>query len=117
VLLHASYPYVREAGFLASVYPQVYVDMGLAIPLLSISGMRAVTRQLLELSPLSKVLYSSDAHFLPELFYLASRWGRKVLSDLLEGAVTDGDLTSGEAEQAGQRILSENSRELYRLDL
>jgi uncharacterized protein len=26
VLLHASYPYVREAAYLASVYPDVYVD-------------------------------------------------------------------------------------------
>ena len=32
VLLHASYPYTREAGYLASVYPHVYVDLGLAVP-------------------------------------------------------------------------------------
>ncbi|ACB50201.1 hypothetical protein cce_0850 [Crocosphaera subtropica ATCC 51142] len=26
ILLHASYPYTKEAGYLASVYPQVYLD-------------------------------------------------------------------------------------------
>src|SRR5205823_6279370 len=31
VCLH-SYPYVREAGYLASVYPGVYVDLGLTVP-------------------------------------------------------------------------------------
>ena len=28
VLLHSSYPYTREAGYLASVYPNVFVDLG-----------------------------------------------------------------------------------------
>lgn len=28
VLLHASYPFTREAGYLASVYPNVYIDFG-----------------------------------------------------------------------------------------
>ena len=28
VLLHGSYPYTREAGYLASVYPNVYLDFG-----------------------------------------------------------------------------------------
>src|SRR5262249_18911227 len=32
VLLHAAYPYVRELSYLASVYPNVYLDLGLAIP-------------------------------------------------------------------------------------
>jgi predicted TIM-barrel fold metal-dependent hydrolase len=35
VLLHASYPFTREAGYLAAVYPNAYVDFGLAIPFLS----------------------------------------------------------------------------------
>jgi predicted TIM-barrel fold metal-dependent hydrolase len=28
VLLHASYPFTREAGYLVSVYPNVYLDFG-----------------------------------------------------------------------------------------
>ena len=32
VLLHASYPYVRELGYLAAIYPNVWADVGLAIP-------------------------------------------------------------------------------------
>lgn len=65
MLLHAGYPFVREAAYLASVYSQVYVDIGLAVPFLSVAGMRGVLQQLLELSPVSKLMYSSDAHMIP----------------------------------------------------
>lgn len=113
VLLHAGYPFVREAGYLAAMYPQVYVDFGLTIPFVSIAGMRSVLRQLLELTPVTKLLFSSDAHLTPELFYLGAKWGREVLARVLEAAVRDGDLNAGEADVAARRILYDNARELY----
>ncbi|MBW4573822.1 MAG: amidohydrolase family protein [Aphanothece sp. CMT-3BRIN-NPC111] len=115
VLLHASYPYVREAGYLAFVYPQVYLDFGLAVPLLSISGMRSTLQMLLELTPTSKLMYSSDAHFIPELYYLGAKWGREVLGDVLEQAVSVGDLTSQEATDISVAVLQGNTHALYRL--
>jgi hypothetical protein len=51
VLLHASYPFTREAGYLASVYPQVHLDLGLAVPFLSVAGMRATVGMLLSSRP------------------------------------------------------------------
>jgi uncharacterized protein len=115
VLLHASYPFVREAGYLAALYPQVYLDFGLAVPSLSVAGMRQVIAQLLELTPTDKLMYASDAHFIPELFYLSAKWGRSVLAELLENAVSDGDFTYQEAEETARAILCENARKLYRL--
>jgi predicted TIM-barrel fold metal-dependent hydrolase len=116
VLLHGSYPYAREVGYLASVYPQVYVDFGLAIPFLSVSGMRDTVQMLLELSPTSKILYSSDAHFIPELYYLGSLWGRKILHQVLESAINDGDLTDYEAYSIALDILRENASKLYHIN-
>ena len=113
VLLHAGYPFVREAGYLAAMYSQVYVDFGLAVPFLSIAGMKSVLQQLLELTPTTKLLYSSDAHMVPELFYLGAKWGREALAQVLEEAISDGDLTAAEAETAAERILLENAQELY----
>ncbi|HEY9645643.1 MAG TPA: amidohydrolase family protein, partial [Chroococcidiopsis sp.] len=115
VLLHAAYPFMREAGYLAAVYPQVYVDFGLAVPFLSVAGMRQSIQALLELSPVSKVLYSSDAHLIPELYYLGAKWGRQALGDVLTQAIADGDLTTTEAETAAQAILHGNAHTLYRL--
>ncbi|MEB3278331.1 MAG: amidohydrolase family protein [Lyngbya sp.] len=113
VLLHASYPYTREAGYLASVYPQVYLDFGLAVPFLSVRGMRSTLRQLLELSPTTKLMYSSDAHNIPELYYLGAKWGREILKQVLEESIQDGDLTVDEAEDIARGMLSENARKLY----
>jgi uncharacterized protein len=115
VLLHASYPFAREAGYLASVYPQVYLDTGLAVPMLSVSGMRGALRMLLELAPASKLMYSSDAHLIPELYYLAAKWGRAVLGEVLDESVRDGDLTASEAEGVAGAVLRGTAREVYRL--
>ena len=59
VLLHSSYPYTREAGYLTSVYENVYLDFGEVFPLLSGDGQRAVIRQVLELAPTNKIMWSS----------------------------------------------------------
>jgi uncharacterized protein len=113
VLLHASYPYMQQAGYLASVYPQVYLDFGLAVPFLSVSGMREAIRQLLELAPTSKLMYSSDAHSIPELYYLAAKWGRQLLGEVLEQAIRDSDITANEAEAIATAVLRENALSLY----
>lgn len=115
VLLHASYPFTREAGYLAAVYPNVYVDLGLAIPFLSVAGMRFAVQAFLELTPLSKIIFSTDAHLIAELFYLGARWGRRVLAGALEEAVRNGDLTAREAEMAAELILRRNAIKLYGL--
>lgn len=115
VLLHASYPFTREAGYLAAVYPNVYTDLGLAVPMLSVAGMRFVVRALLELAPLSKLLFSTDAHLIPELFYLGAYWGRRILAGMLEEAVEDGDLSVHEAEEAAELTLRRNAIRLYGL--
>lgn len=78
VLLHAAYPYTREAGYLATVYRHVYLDIGEIFPMVSRDGQRAVLRQAMELAPGSKLLYSSDGRWFPETFFLANLQFREV---------------------------------------
>ena len=59
VLLHSSYPFTQEAGYLCSVYKNVYLDFGEIWPFVSGEGQRTVIRQLLELCPTNKILWSS----------------------------------------------------------
>ncbi len=115
VLLHAAYPFTRAAGYLAAVYPQVYVDVGLAVPSLSVAGMRRAIAMLFELSPTSKIMYSSDAHMIPDLYYLGAKWGRAALGQVLDQAIADDDLTAAEAEAVAIAILNQTARTLYRL--
>lgn len=114
-LLHAGYPYCRESGFLASVYHHVWVDFGLAVPYLSTHGMRETVSALLEFAPLNRIMYSSDASLIPELYYLGSVNGRAALEYSLRRTVDHGDLSWTEAEQAARWILRENACSLYRL--
>jgi hypothetical protein len=115
VFLHC-YPFVREAGYLASVYPGAYVDLGLTVPYTSVHAMRTAMHEALHLAPITKVLLSSDAQRTPEIFWLAARWGRRTLAATLEVTVADGDLTSDEAEWAASRILFDNAAGLYAAD-
>jgi predicted TIM-barrel fold metal-dependent hydrolase len=112
VCLH-SYPYVREAGYLASVYPGAYVDLGLTVPYASVHAMRTALHEAMHLAPVTKVLLSTDAQRTPETFWLAARWGRRVLGEVLETTVGDGDLSGDEARWAASRILFDNAAELY----
>jgi predicted TIM-barrel fold metal-dependent hydrolase len=106
VLLHC-YPFVREAGWLAHVYGNVWFDLSLTIP--HVSRPSEMVRQALELAPVSKLLYASDAARTPELYYLAAKWWREALTEVLPEL-----LGADEAEDAAQMILRGNALELYR---
>ncbi|KAH9327273.1 hypothetical protein KI387_007451, partial [Taxus chinensis] len=116
VLLHASYPYSKEASYLASIYPQVYLDFGLAVPKLSVHGMVSAVKELLELAPLNKVMFSTDGYAFPETFYLGTKWAREVITSVLCDACDSGDLSIHEAFEAAHNILRGNAINLYNLD-
>lgn len=78
VLLHSAYPYTRQAGYLATVYKHVYLDIGEVFPMISKDGQKSILRQSFELCPGSKLLYSTDGHFFPETYWLANKQFREV---------------------------------------
>ncbi len=114
VLLHASYPYTCTLGYLASVYPNVYADFGLAIPFVA-GDARAVVRELLGLAPASKVLYSSDAFHISELYWLGAKLGRRALGDVLDEYVADDLITEASAREMAEKILGGNAERIYEL--
>ncbi len=71
VLLHASYPFTKEAGYLASTYRNVYLDIGEVFPMVSREGQENVLREALELCPSEKLTWSTDGHWFPETYLLA----------------------------------------------
>jgi uncharacterized protein len=112
VLLLHNYPFHREAGYLAQVFPHVYVDAGLATHNLG-RGSAALIAETLELTPFGKFLYSSDGFGLPELHYLGAVLFRRGLSSFLRAGLDDGSWTMADAEQIARLTSYENARRVY----
>jgi predicted TIM-barrel fold metal-dependent hydrolase len=115
ILLHC-YPYVREAGYLANLYANVYVDVSLSVPFTA-AGSSARFFEALELAPATKVLFATDAFSIPELFYVGALHGRQALGRCLGQLVADAYLTIPEAEAAAHQILWQNACRIYGLSL
>ncbi|KAJ8435650.1 hypothetical protein Cgig2_003305 [Carnegiea gigantea] len=131
VLLHASYPFSKEASYLASVYPQVYLDFGLGVLLLSVNGMISAVKELLHLAPIKKwdneedpendgqhqVMFSTDGFAFPEAFYLGAKRAREVVFSVLRDSCDDGDLSISEALEAAKDIFADNAIHFYKINL
>jgi predicted TIM-barrel fold metal-dependent hydrolase len=111
VLLH-TYPYVREAGYLASLYSHVYVDLSLTIPFTAHGGVAAI-KAALELAPTSKLLLATDASSIPELFYLGALYARESLAVALAQLQAARWLEASQAEQTAWQMLCGNAATLY----
>ena len=100
MLLHC-YPYHRQAGCLANVFPHVYMDVGEA---LNHAGARsaAVLAEAMELTPFHKMLYSSDAFGLPELHYLGAAGFRRDLARVTGAFVADGAWSVADADRVAR---------------
>ena len=109
MLLHC-YPYHRHAGYLANVFPHVYLDIGLAVPHV---GHRALTvlAETLELAPFHKLLFSSDAYGLAELYCVAASTFRAALTEVLPAL----GVAASERDRIATMIGAGNAARVYGL--
>jgi len=113
MLLH-NYPYHREAGYLAQVFPHVYVDVGLATHNLGARA-SALLAEALELAPYGKFLYSSDAFGLPELYYLSAALFRRALSDFLRAGIEEDLYSERTVVRLTRMLCAGNAKRAYQL--
>jgi hypothetical protein len=114
VLLHTGYPYVRSLAYVAAMFPNVYADMGEAI-LFAAGEATEITRELLGLAPASKILFSTDASLVPELYWVGARLGRRALARVLDEHIADAAIDERIALDWAERILWRNSEAVYAL--
>lgn len=114
VLLHC-WPYHRQAGWLASVYPHVYVDAGLTIAQVG-AGAANVLAEVLEVAPFTKVLFSTDGYRVPELYLAGAAQFRHSLGTVLDGWAAEGAMAGDDAERVARLVAAENARSVYLLD-
>ncbi|MFJ6622397.1 amidohydrolase family protein [Kitasatospora sp. NPDC091335] len=113
VLLHG-YPYHRQAAWLAQAFPTVYTDLGLTA---SYTGPRvaAVLGEMLELAPFGKLLFSTDAYGLPELYLVGTCQFRHGLHGVLASWQADCACAAADAERVARQIAAGNALRLYAL--
>lgn len=114
VLLHAGYPWTKQAGQLAHAFPHVWVDMSQITPWASLCVVECY-REVMAWAPLSKVVVGSGGHGTPEIAWLAAKTAKIALGEVLGDAVRLGLMTLKQAERAARMILHDNAARLYGL--
>ena len=111
VLLHC-YPYHRTAAYLAGLYPNVYVDLGLTIPNAG-HGSARILAETLELAPVDQLLASSDGHMIPEFQWFGVCVWRWALERVLGELAADNVIGADEALGIAAAVMRENARRIY----
>jgi predicted TIM-barrel fold metal-dependent hydrolase len=114
VLLLHNYPFHRHAAYLAQVYSHVFIDVGLAVHNTGALS-QTLIRETLELVPFGKLLFSSDAYGLAELYRLGAVLFRRGLWAVLDQLIKEGEMTGQDADHAASLIARANARRVYRL--
>lgn len=114
VFLHC-WPYQRQAGYLAAVFEQVCLDVGLTLHHVGPARARAVLAEALEITPFRKLLYSSDAYGLAEFYQLGALAFRRGLGELLQDRVDADELSLPDALRIAAWTAGDNARRLYGL--
>jgi predicted TIM-barrel fold metal-dependent hydrolase len=114
MLLHC-YPYHRQAGYLAHVYPHVWFDTGSAVSHSGLGSLQLI-RESLEVAPFDKVLFSTDAFGLAELYLSGALLWRRGLAQVMDEWLARDWLSADDAERFVTMIAHDNARRAYGLE-
>ncbi|MDI7258894.1 MAG: amidohydrolase family protein [Thermodesulfobacteriota bacterium] len=115
VLLHAGYPWTKQAGQMAHAFPHVWVDMSQITPWGSLRIVECY-RDVMAWAPLSKLMIGSGGHGTPEIAWLAARTAKIALAEVIGDAVKLGLMVPDQAERVARMILHDNAARLYGLE-
>ncbi len=115
VLLHAGYPWTKQAGQMAHTFPNVWVDISQVTPWSSVRIVECY-KDVMSWAPHSKIVIGSGGHGTPEIAWLAALTAKIALAEVADDGVRLGLMTAEDAETAARMILHDNAARLYRLD-
>ena len=114
ILLHAGHPWMQHASMVAHTFPHVWVDIGWTTPWTS-QRIVEVYRDVIGLTPLSKLMIGSGGHGSPEVSWLAAKLAKIALGEVLTDSVRLGLMAERDAERTGRMILHDNAARMYGL--
>ncbi|MFI0911250.1 amidohydrolase [Streptomyces abikoensis] len=94
----------RQAAQLAAAFPHVYADVG------------ARPEETLREAPFGKLLFSTGARALAELYVVAARLFTRAMDRLMRDWVADGWCRAAEAARIASLVAAGTARRVYRLD-
>lgn len=116
VLVHAGYPWVREAAYIASVLPNVFLELSELIPW-GWGQIEWALEMLVGTVPAAKLLYGSDEAGEPESFWLSALVARSALERVLTRSVELEYVSLTEAERLGRLVLADACRRVHGLSV
>lgn len=112
VLVHSGYPWIREAAYMASVLPNVFLELSELIPW-GWGQVEWALEMLLGTVPAAKLLYGSDEAGEPESFWASALLARQALQLVLGRFVERDYVSVSEAERLGRLVLADACRGLH----
>jgi uncharacterized protein len=112
VLVHSGYPWVREAAYVASVLPNVYLELSELIPW-GWGQVEWALEMLVGTVPAAKLLYGSDEAGEPEAFWASALLARSALQRVLGTFVERDYVSVDDAMTLGRLVLGEACRRLH----
>jgi uncharacterized protein len=112
VLVHSGYPWIRESAYIASVLPNVYLELSELIPW-AWGQVEWALEMLVGTVPAAKLLYGSDEAGEPEAFWASALLARSALQRVLEKFVDRDYVSTDEAQRLGQLVLGDACRVLH----
>lgn len=114
VLVHAGYPWVREAAYIASILPNTYLELSELIPW-AWGQVEWALEMLVGTVPAAKLLYGSDEAGEPEMFWASAILARRALERVLQRFVERDYVTADQADRLGRLVLADGCRALHGL--
>jgi hypothetical protein len=112
VLVHSGYPWVREAAYVASVLPNVYLELSELIPW-GWGQVEWALEMLVGTVPAAKLLYGSDEAGEPEAFWASALLARAALERVLVRFVERDYVSVDDARRLGELVLAGSCRRLH----
>lgn len=114
LLIHGGYPYTIEAGWLANVLPNVYLELSSSLPPFLEPAVSANRYgELLRWVPIPKLIYGSDGSEFPEILWYYAKMAKRSMGKALAELVEEDIFSVNEALEQGENIFSNNARTLF----
>ena len=100
---------------LVSSFPNLYCDISAISSYFGVSSLKNALLKLLEMAPLSKIMFGTDRVIIPETYWFGALQGLEDIGIALDEMVKHGWMSAGKAEDFTFMLLNKNAGKIYKL--